>query len=126
MPLIFQGVAYSLYAAVIWPSVPLTVKPSCTGTAYGAITSIQNIGLAVFPLIIALIYNTSGSYIPNVEIFFVSLATVGVGIGVLLNFYDIQSEGKLNAVVTNSEEQYADRDRVGFISSLSLEGNGNL
>jgi len=97
VPLAGQGLAYTCYAAVIWPSVPLTVAEDSVGTAFGAITAIQNFGLAVFPLIIASIYTASGeSYIPNVEYFFVVCAVLGTGIGVLLNVHDRRKGGILN------------------------------
>ncbi|GMH54858.1 hypothetical protein TrRE_jg6886, partial [Triparma retinervis] len=44
-PLVGQGIAYSLFAAVLWPSVPFTVEAKSVGTAYGLITAIQNSGL---------------------------------------------------------------------------------
>ena len=98
-PLIGQGLAYTMYASVIWPSVPLTVEEKSIGTAFGAITAIQNIGLALFPLIIAAIYTASGnSYIPNVELFFVSCAVCGTVIGFALNIFDSRHGGVLNKV----------------------------
>lgn len=97
LPLIGQGLAYTCYAAVIWPSVPLTVVEDSIGTAFGAITAIQNFGLALFPLIIAGIYTTSGeTYIPNVEYFFVACAVAGTGVGVMLNMHDARNGGILN------------------------------
>ena len=104
-PMLLQGTAYSLYAAVIWPSVPLTVTKQYTGTAYGVITSIQNIGLALFPLMIAGIFNMSGSYIPNVEIFFASCATAGVIVGLLMIRVDKKTGGKLNAISGGKKEE---------------------
>jgi MFS family permease len=98
VPLIFQGVAYSLFASVIWPSVPLTVADRFVGTAYGAMTSVQNIGLALFPLIIAAIYESTQHYVPSTELFFVALAAFGLIIGVALNYYDKRTGGNLNAV----------------------------
>ena len=99
LPLIGQGLAYTFYAAVIWPSVPLTVKSSLTGTAFGAITAVQNIGLALFPLIIASIYTASDDrYIPNVEFFFVGCAVTGAVFGVMLNAFDRRNGGILNKV----------------------------
>lgn len=99
LPLIGQGLAYTFYAAVIWPSVPLTVEEESTGTAFGAITAIQNIGLATFPLIIAAIYTASDDmYIPNVEFFFVGCAVFGTVFGVLLNVFDHRHHGTLNKV----------------------------
>ena len=88
-PLVGQGLAYCGFAAVIWPSVALVVDPRLVGLAYGTAFSIQNIGLASFPLIIASIYSSSGNkYIPNVELFFAIVAGVGFLIGIYLNFYD--------------------------------------
>ena len=96
-PLIGQGIAYVCYAAVIWPSVPLTVAEECIGTAFGAMCAIQNVGLALFPLIIAGIYTASGEkYIPNVEYFFVVCALVGTIVGVFLNVSDRRMGGMLN------------------------------
>lgn len=111
-PMILQGTAYSLYAAVIWPSVPLTVAKQYTGTAYGVITSTQNMGLALFPLVIAGIFNMSGSYIPNVEIFFALCATVGVFVGLLMIQADKKTGGKLNAIAGEKGEETADRDNL--------------
>ena len=74
---------------MLWPSVPLVVEAKYIGLGYGITTSVQNGGLAAFPLIIASIYSSSGNtYIPNVEYFFVGLACLGVLVGVYLNLYD--------------------------------------
>lgn len=88
-PLVGQGLAYSGFAAVVWPSVAMVVDARLVGLAYGIVVSIQNMGLASFPLIIAAIYSNDGDkYIPNVEIFFVACGWLGVIIGLYLNFYD--------------------------------------
>jgi len=88
-PLVGQGLAYAGFAAVIWPSIPLIVPARLVGLAYGTAFSIQNAGLASFPLIIAAIYTESGdTYIPKVELFFVLVACVGVLVGLYLNYYD--------------------------------------
>lgn len=101
-PLVGQGVAYALYASVLWPSVTLTVEERLTGTAFGVITSIQNIGLALFPLLIAAIYNQSGrQYIPYVELFFVACATVGTICGIFLNILDRRKGRILNSVASS-------------------------
>jgi len=104
IPLVGQGFAYVCYAAVIWPSVPLTVKEESIGTAFGAIVAIQNIGLALFPLVIAAIYTASDEkYIPNVEYFFVLCAILGTGVGVILNVIDGKTGRTLNKVHRQNE-----------------------
>ena len=89
LPLVGQGCAYSLYAAVIWPSVPLTVRSNLVGTAFGSIMAIQNLGLACFPIVIAAIHDRNGGrYLPSVEFFFIACAAIGSFAGLLLNVVD--------------------------------------
>jgi len=49
------GLAYSMFAAAIWPLLPFVLKKKEMGTGYGIMTAIQNAGLALFPLIIGVI-----------------------------------------------------------------------
>lgn len=120
LPLIGQGVAYALFAAVIWPSVPLTVDERFTGTAFGVITGIQNIGLSVIPLIVAAIYRVDDKYIPGVEYFFVACASLGVIAGICLNIVDWKTGGYLNNTKRAKEEHISEdnQEQAGYISSL--------
>jgi MFS family permease len=52
VPMAMMGVAFSLIPAVMWPSVAYIVDQSKLGTAYGLMTMIQNIGLAVLNLLV--------------------------------------------------------------------------
>ena len=73
------------------------MKEESVGTAFGAIVAIQNIGLALFPLIIAAVYTASDNkYIPNVEYFFVVCAVLGTGVGIILNIVDGKTGRTLN------------------------------
>lgn len=93
-----QGLAYSGFAAVLWPSIPLVVPAKYTGLGYGVVTAIQNGGLALFPLMIAAIYSSSNDhYIPNVEYFFVALAVLGTIVGFYLNYYDYKNDSIFNS-----------------------------
>mmetsp|Transcript_30664 Transcript_30664/g.66266 ORF Transcript_30664/g.66266 Transcript_30664/m.66266 type:complete len:585 (+) Transcript_30664:268-2022(+) len=104
-PLIGQGIAYSLFSAVIWPSVSLTVPKQNTGTAFGVVTSMQNMGMSLFPLAIAAIFNSSGGrYIPYVEVFFAACAASGVVVGLVMNCLDSRYGNKLNAVTAKQLE----------------------
>lgn len=98
LPLVGQGLAYACYASVLWPSVPFTVSKASTGTAFGAITAVQNIGLTIIPIIIAALYSQKGAYIPYVEYFFVGCALCGILLGFALNVMDRKSGGVLNQV----------------------------
>ena len=48
-PLVLCGIGYSVYASVIWGSIPYVVEPRTVGTAYGICTAVQNAGLAYAP-----------------------------------------------------------------------------
>jgi hypothetical protein len=99
IPLLVQGVAYALFSAVIWPSVAMVVEKKVTGTAYGIILSLQNTGLALFPLLVATIYNASHqSYIPSVELLFASCAGMGSLAGILMYVLDGRNGYKLQSV----------------------------
>ncbi|CAI5744989.1 unnamed protein product [Peronospora destructor] len=96
VPLVLQGVAYSVFAAALWPSIPYVVEAKHVGTAYGAITAIQNIGLALFPLAVAAEFNHDDRYIPGVELLFVSFGVAGSLVGIALNVADHQNGSILN------------------------------
>jgi MFS family permease len=99
VPLIGQGIGYALYSSVLWPSVTLTVDKELIGTAFGTITSIQNIGLGLFPIVVAAIYNRSGQrYIPHVEVFFACCAVIGSFLGIFLILLDRRTGNKLNSI----------------------------
>ncbi|OQS05172.1 Major Facilitator Superfamily (MFS) [Thraustotheca clavata] len=98
VPLVLQGIAYCVFAAALWPSIPC--KCSCSknlissldvvdarmiGSAYGAITSIQNLGLALFPMLVATVYSIDKVYIPNVEMLFVAFGALGSLAAIALN-----------------------------------------
>jgi MFS family permease len=105
IPLMGQGIAYALYSSVLWPSVPLTVDKASTGTAFGIITAIQNIGLALCPLVVAFIYDRSNRYIPSVELFFTSCATAGALVGLALIMLDRRHGSKLNSIGSMETEE---------------------
>lgn len=52
VPIVLLGMTYSIYVAALWPMVPLVVKPTVVGSAYGLCTAVQNIGLALGPIMV--------------------------------------------------------------------------
>lgn len=51
LPIIALGLALSLVPAAMWPGVALVVSEKRLGTAYGVMTSIQNLGMFAFPIL---------------------------------------------------------------------------
>lgn len=106
-PLVGQGVAYSLFAGSVWPSIPLVMDERYIGLAYGTLFAAINIGYAILPLIIAQIYSNSGdTYIPNVEYFIVGLAAAGLLAALYMNFYDYKY---LRSVLNRPQEDNKER-----------------
>lgn len=53
------GISFSLVPAAMWPGVALIVEEKRLGSAYGAMTSIQNIGLFIFPIMAGVILDAT-------------------------------------------------------------------
>ncbi|RMF74243.1 MAG: MFS transporter [Acidobacteria bacterium] len=51
LPIFALGIALSLVPAAMWPGVALVVSERRLGTAYGVMTSIQNLGMFAFPIL---------------------------------------------------------------------------
>ena len=59
------GIAFSLVPAVLWPAVTLLVAPQRLGTAYGFMTMVQNIGLALANVAAGALNDASGAGAAN-------------------------------------------------------------
>lgn len=97
--MILLGLGYSIYATVMWASIPYLVEPKTIGTAFGVATSIQNLGLGVGPLIVGIIKEGSTKYDGYywVTFFFVCMGLIGVASAVTIYINDIRTGGVLNS-----------------------------
>jgi nitrate/nitrite transporter NarK len=115
-PLVGQGLAYTAFAAVLWPAIPMMVPEELRGLAFGIGTASYNAGCAAVPLIAAAIYtHSNNSYIPNVEILFVGMSVVSMVLGVWLNYLDyVHHDGMLNKglIETDAEKAVVVGDQV--------------
>lgn len=66
VPLFLLGIAIALVPAAMWPSVAKIVAEKRIGTAYGAMFSIQNLGLFAFPILAGFILDITNK---NAEIY---------------------------------------------------------
>lgn len=87
IPMIVLGLSFSLVPAALWPALPLIVKESQLGTAYGVIAMVQNVGLFAFPLTVGTIRESTGSYNPAM-IMFAILGVVGLIFAIWLKFIE--------------------------------------
>lgn len=86
-PMALLGFAFVLVPAALWPSVPLIVRSNRVGTAFGLMTAIQNIGMAIFPLLNGLLRDKTGSYTAS-QVMFAGLGVVGFVFALLLKRSD--------------------------------------
>lgn len=93
-PMMILGLSYSLVAAVVWPAVPLIVGSERVGTATGLIFMIQNIGLAVFPVVNGALRDATDSYASS-QLMFASLGLIGLAAALLLRGADREAGGAL-------------------------------
>ena len=92
--MIALGAAFVLVPAAMWPSVPLIVKEERVGTAFGLMTAIQNIGLALFPFLNGILRDTTKSYTASL-LMFASLGFLGFLFAMLLKRSDAKEGGAL-------------------------------
>jgi len=95
-PMALLGAAFVLVPAAMWPSVPLIVRKDRTGTAFGLMTAIQNIGLGLFPLLNGLLRDATKSYTAS-SLMFASLGFLGLLFAVLLKRADAKEGGGLES-----------------------------
>ncbi len=93
-PMIVLGLAFVLVPAAMWPSIPLIVPKERVGTAFGLMTTIQNIGLALFPFLNGKLRDLTHSYTASM-VMFASLGVFGLIFAILLKRADEKEGGVL-------------------------------
>lgn len=88
------GAGFVLVPAALWPAVPLLVEKGRTGTAFGLMTMLQNIGLALFPYLNGALRRGTGDYTASMGMF-VGLGIVGLVLSFLLRAADAREGGTL-------------------------------
>jgi len=91
-PMIALGAAFVLVPAALWPSVPLLVRKERVGTAFGLMTAIQNVGMALFPLLNGLLRDLTKTYTASL-LMFAGLGVAGLVFALLLK----RADGRENA-----------------------------
>ncbi len=93
-PMIALGAAFVLVPAAMWPSILLIVRKERVGTGFGLMTAIQNVGLALFPLLNGLLRDLTKTYTASM-LMFASLGLVGLVFALLLKRADARAGGVL-------------------------------
>ena len=121
--MLWLGVTYSLGASCLWPILAFVVDKDALGTAYGCMTSVQNLFLAVFAVIIGQLQTWAKSEHPGLLEYtlpiciFIGCAFVALLCTIVLIGLDARRGGKLNA---SAEERSA---RLAAEEAASEEAN---
>eukprot|EP01087_Luapelamoeba_hula_P018051 TRINITY_DN575_c0_g1_i1.p1 TRINITY_DN575_c0_g1~~TRINITY_DN575_c0_g1_i1.p1 ORF type:complete len:479 (-),score=42.01 TRINITY_DN575_c0_g1_i1:55-1491(-) len=113
--MLWLGTGYAMLAASLWPLLPYIIAANMLGTGYGAMTAVQNAGLAVFPQIIGALQGASGIEGTRLQytlplLIFIGCTAIAMGLGVLLFFVDVaRHHGILNATGEAKEAWRAKR-----------------
>lgn len=95
-PMLTLGAAFVLVPAAMWPAIPLIVKKERVGTAFGLMTAIQSIGLALFPILNGFLRDITKTYTSS-QIMFASLGFFGLIFALLLKRADKKAGGILES-----------------------------
>lgn len=93
-PMMLLGAAFVLVPAAMWPAVPLIVRKEMVGSAFGLITMIQNIGLALFPFLNGKLRDVTHTYTASM-LMFATLGFAGLVFAWLLKRADAREGGVL-------------------------------
>lgn len=98
LPMIVLGAAFVLVPAAMWPSIPLLVEKERVGTAYGLMTMVQNVGLALFPWLNGNLRDATHGYTAS-QLMFGCLGAAGLVFALLL----LRSDRKGGHVLESAE-----------------------
>lgn len=94
--IVVLGVSFSLVPAALWPSVPKIMPARYLGSAYSLVFWVQNIGLALFPILIGKVLEWSNPGITDPMkynytmpmLLFASLGVLALIFGLVLKYLD--------------------------------------
>jgi len=94
-PLIIFGIANAILIVSLWVMIPIVVKSNAVGTAFGITLAIQNIGLAIAPLIINHLISEDDTHAYDKPIvFFAVCSLMGLILSIVLWIIDRRNHRK--------------------------------
>jgi MFS family permease len=82
------GISFSLVPTALWPTIPIIVEERRLGTAFGLMTVLQNVGMAVVPWLAGKITDVSEGNFTYSMIMFASLGLIGLIFALLLRIFE--------------------------------------
>eukprot|EP00929_Paragymnodinium_shiwhaense_P062427 TRINITY_DN31165_c0_g2_i1.p1 TRINITY_DN31165_c0_g2~~TRINITY_DN31165_c0_g2_i1.p1 ORF type:complete len:271 (+),score=75.86 TRINITY_DN31165_c0_g2_i1:330-1142(+) len=100
------GTVYTVFAGALWPAFALAVPQQQLGTAYGVAVALQNLGLAIVPLLVGHIQARAGpGNFSGVMHVFLGFSMASVGISFLIKHNNRLCRGVLDLPSTAAEER---------------------
>lgn len=111
--MLWLGIAYAMGAAALWPTVALIVPANLVSTAYGCMTSVQNLGLALVPLIIGTVQSMDGVQGTSLKYSIPILIFIGCGVcSFFLALINLILDTKAGGGVSIMNAKASDRKRI--------------
>ena len=116
--IVILGISFSLVPAALWPSVPKIMDARFLGSAYSLIFWVQNIGLALFPILIGVVLTASNPGITDPMkynytapmLLFASLGVFALIFGIWLKILDGKKHYGLEEPNIKSDEDKTELD----------------
>ena len=105
----------SIFGSVIWPCVPIVVPEEQQGTTYGLMTTFQNSGQFMVPLILQHLFGMTHSYLPC-EQFFINFSALAIVACIILLYVD---ETSYSGVLRLTEKAHARRKQELAAAALA-------
>ena len=111
--IIVLGISFSLVPAALWPSVPKVMDKRYLGSAYSLFFWVQNIGLALFPILIGVVLEACNPGITDPMkrdytvpmLLFASLGVLALIFGIWLRILDAKEHYGLESPNINSNKE---------------------
>ncbi len=111
------GIAYSAYAAIIWPCISLVVEQRMNGTAYGFTVAMQNLLCSIIPPLLGYLHDQTTSRDYGyfwTEVSLLVLSVMGILATILIRFKDRKMglilEGAPKRIQAESTSYYKFKD----------------
>mmetsp|Transcript_25636 Transcript_25636/g.56536 ORF Transcript_25636/g.56536 Transcript_25636/m.56536 type:complete len:461 (+) Transcript_25636:180-1562(+) len=106
------GLVYTVFAGALWPTFALTVPQKQLGTAYGVAVALQNLGLALTPMLVGHMQAVAGfGNFNSVIRLFAAFGVISTGLNLMIVYTNQTSHGVLD--LPSVEAEGAGVDKLG-------------
>ncbi|KAJ5070731.1 major facilitator superfamily domain-containing protein [Anaeramoeba ignava] len=109
IPLVFAGMAYSIFASTLWPSICLVLEERVMGSGLGITTSVQMIGIGLVNILVGVVKDHSNY--KNVMLMLLGIQIVGLILIIIVAVVDRKfNNSYLNKYVPKKKEEKEEKE----------------